>query len=189
MSITEFKSPKSRRPHAKLRRKRRKSGNRMQAQPQQPLIDSFRAQHLALAQRQIITELGRTSVVVDEIESPLVWLSRRRGRDGRALIEPHQLQAGEKLRLDFTQAHLMPRTTSNWSTPLGSDRRSGERAGQSTETMIAARQRIHRALDTVGPEFAGLLLDICCFLKGLEDIERERAWPARSGKVVLQLAL
>jgi hypothetical protein len=106
------------------------------------------------------------------------------------LIVPHQLQAGERLRSDFTRANLMPRTTSNWASPVASGRRGGgERAAGFTETMIAARQRVHLALDAAGPEFAGLLLDVCCFLKGLEDIERERSWPARSAKVVLQLAL
>jgi hypothetical protein len=104
------------------------------------------------------------------------------------LIEPHQLLAGERLRADFTRAHLMPRTTSNWESPIASGRRgAGAEAG--TEAMVASRQHVHHALEAVGPEFAGLLVDVCCFLKGLEDIERERLWPARSGKVVLQLAL
>jgi len=159
-------------------------------EPPQPAIDSFRGQHLALAQRQIATDDGRVSVTIDDAESPLAWLARRRGRDGRAMIEPHQLQAGERLRVDFTRANLMPRTTSNWASPIGSDRRGeSNRAGDFTESMISARQRVHQALDAAGPEFSGLLIDVCCFLKGLEDVERERRWPARSAKIVLQLAL
>ena len=160
-------------------------------EPQRPAIDVFLGQHLELAQRQIATELGRANVTVDDAESPLAWLARRRGRNGRSLIEPHQFQAGERLRADFTRAHMMPRTTSNWASPIASGRRGAgaERAATFTETMIAARQRVHQALDAAGPEFGGLLLDVCCFLKRLEDIERERAWPNRSAKVVLQLAL
>jgi hypothetical protein len=158
-------------------------------EPPRAEIDRYRGRHLSLAQRQIATEFGRASVTVDESESPLAWLARRRGRSGRALIETHQLQAGERLRADFTCANLMPRTTSNWASPVASDRRGGERAAHFSETMIAARQSVHSALDAAGPEFAGLLVDVCCFLKGLEDIERERTWPSRSAKVVLQLGL
>lgn len=157
----------------------------------EPSIDPFRSRHLSLARRRVATEFGSADVTVDEAESPLVWLARRRGRDGRAMIAPHQLQAGERLRADFTRANMMPRTTSNWSSTIASGRRGagGDRAGHSTDTMIASRQRVHQALDAVGPEFSGLLLDVCCFLRGLEDLERERGWPARSAKVVLQLAL
>jgi hypothetical protein len=157
---------------------------------QEPEIDSFRAQHLDVRDDTIATEDGHAAVLIDGNESPLAWLARRRGRDGRTLIAPHQLQAGERLRADFTRAHLMPRTTSNWESPISSSRRGGgSSAGYFTETMIAARQRVRQALDRAGPEFSGLLLDVCCFLKRLEDVERERAWPARSAKVVLQLAL
>jgi hypothetical protein len=158
---------------------------------QQPAVGSFRSRHLALAQRQVTTERGNATVMLDESESPLAWLARRRGRDGRSLIEPHQLQAGERLRSEFTRANLMPRTTSNWESPISSGRRGAvdQGAGAFTQTMIAARQRVRQALDAAGPEFAGLLLDVCCFLKGLDDVERERRWPQRSAKVVLQLAL
>ena len=154
-------------------------------------VDRFRAQHLALAEHVIDTAHGAQSVTVDEAESPLAWLARRRGRDGKAMIAPHQLLAGERLRADFTSAHMMPRTTSNWGSPISSGRRGqgGHRAADFTEAAVASRQRVNRALDAVGPEFAGLLLDLCCFLKGLEDLERDRGWPARSAKVVLQLGL
>jgi hypothetical protein len=153
-------------------------------------IDPFRAQHLDVVQADIATADGRARMAVDQAESPLVWLARRKGRDGRAFIEPVQLQAGERLRADVTRAQMLPRVTANWSAAVAQGRRAGlESASTITEVVVAARQRVQRALDAVGPEFSGILLDVCCFLKGLEDVERERNWPPRSAKVVLQLGL
>jgi len=167
--------------------KRRRPSRSRAAEAQDPAVDRFRGQHLALERRQIVTARGRADVTVDELESPLAWLARRRGRDGRPLIEQHQLQAGERLRLDFTVADLMPRTTTNWSNPMSSG--GGGAPVDPTEAMTEARRRVHKALAAVGPEMSGLLLDVCCFLKGLEDSERARQWPSRSAKIVLQLAL
>jgi len=153
-----------------------------------PEIDGHRAQHLALAEREIMTAEGLARVTVDDGESPLAWLARRKGRDGRSLISAEQFVAGERLRADFTRGNLTPRVTSNWGAPTGRAG-SGAGAGEMTDVVIAARQRVQRALDGCGPELAGILLDVCCFLRGLEDVERERGWPSRSAKVVLQLAL
>jgi hypothetical protein len=152
-------------------------------------LDPFLAQHLALEPAAAGADpksAGRATI--DLAESPLGWLARRRGRDGRPLIAPEQFQAGERLRGEFTRAQMTPRVTANW-TASASASRGGNQAAGFADTVIAAQQRVRRALDTVGPEFSGLLLDVCCFLKGLEDVERERRWPPRSAKVVLQLGL
>jgi hypothetical protein len=152
-------------------------------------IDAFRAQHLDLATREIMTETGAISVLVNDSESPLAWLARRKGRDGRAMISPNQFLAGERLRADFTRGHLSPRVTSDWSAPTGRARTFGGGAGEMTDLVIASRQRVRLAMEACGPEFSGLLIDVCCFLRGLEEVERERGWPLRSAKIVLQLAL
>ena len=153
-------------------------------------IDRFRARHLDLATREIMTDAGAISVLVNDNESPLAWLARRKGRDGRTMISPNQFIAGEKLRADFTRGHLSPRVTSDWSAPTaGRSRTSGGGAGEMTGLVIASRQRVRLAMEACGPEFSGLLMDVCCFLRGLEEVERERGWPLRSAKIVLQLAL
>lgn len=125
---------------------------------------------------------------VDLGESPLGWLATRKGRDGAPLISPVQLLAGERLRLDFTRAGLSPRVTTDWSL---SGRSGGHGQGPEalTDMVIAAKRRVQGALSAVGPELSGVLLDVCCFLKGLERVEQERGWPPRTGKVVLGLGL
>lgn len=152
----------------------------------EPVINRYRAQHLSIVDG-ARPEIG-VGAKFDESESPLIWLARRKGTDGRPLIAPHQLQAGERMRADFTLAQMMPRTTSNWDEPI-SRRNRDQVSGHVTDRVVAARQRVQRALEAAGPEFSGLLVDVCCFLKKLDAVERERQWPARSAKVVLQLAL
>jgi hypothetical protein len=152
-------------------------------------VDPFRAQHLSVVRGRIETPDGAIDVTIDEAESPLAWLSRRKGRDGKPLIEPVQFQAGERLRTDFTRANLTPNVTSSWDASRAQGRRGQSGGGTFTDAVVAAREQVNLALEAVGPEFAGVLLDVCCFLKGLEDIERERRWPLRSAKVVLQLGL
>ncbi|MGL4729350.1 MAG: DUF6456 domain-containing protein [Bosea sp. (in: a-proteobacteria)] len=140
------------------------------------------------AERLRVEERGGATVVVNAAESPLAWLHRRKGPDGKPLIDAAAFAAGERLRQDLTRAGSLPSVSSNWSASVAQVARGPERLNTS-EAMLAARQRVDLAMRAVGPEMNGLLLDVCGFLKGLEQVERERGWPARSAKLILSMAL
>ena len=121
-------------------------------------------------------------------ESPLARLATRRGKDGAPFLGAAEAMAGERLRVDFTRAGLTPSVTQRWSlTPRASGTAGG--AGDLSDSALDAKARVFTALDAVGPELAGVVLDVCCFLKGLELVERERQWPARSAKLLLKAGL
>ena len=55
---------------------------------------------------------------------------------------------------------------------------------------MAAQQRVRRALESAaGQELSGILIDVCCHLKGIEVAERDGGLPKRSGKILLRAAL
>lgn len=130
-------------------------------------------------------------VQIDLAESPLSWLRRRSDRQGRPLISQAQFEAGERLRADFERGHMGPRLTTNWS-GVGGVSPGSARPDYEIELhaqAIAARERVRAALAAVGPELSGILVDVCCHLKGLADVERSCGWPQRTAKVVLLMAL
>ncbi len=130
---------------------------------------------------------------INDEESPLGWLARRKGRDGKPMVSATQYAAGERLRRDFSRANLNPKVTMDWSMVLSActDRHRGAGPGVvvMSEAVASAREQVNHALAEVGPELSSILVDVCCHLKGLEVSEQQAGWPRRSGKVILLLAL
>ena len=138
------------------------------------------------------TDLGLAPVLM-AAESPLARLSAATKDDGSAYFDSAQLEAGERLRQDFEQAHFAPRVTASYAPVEGQGSRHAQMSDNAIENLndnaIAARNRVHAAMSATGPELASILYHVCCLVAGLEQAERQLTLPRRSGKAVLGLAL
>lgn len=122
-------------------------------------------------------------------ESPVAALSRRKDRDGTPFLKPELVSAAERLREDFEIAQMGPRVAQNWDRFLTSGDRGGFGSGGPAEGPRAARDRVQAALADLGPGLGDVVLRCCCYLEGLETTEKSMGWSARSGKIVLRIAL
>lgn len=150
----------------------------------------FQEQHRHCEAVSVEVDGERHTARRNALSSPLLSLLRLKDRDGQLFFPADTLQAGERLASDFHRGQLSPSITACWE-PRLAKRSKGQDNGvqELTDTAIAARMRFSRAADAMGPELAGVAIDICCFEKGLEVVERERQWPVRSAKLMLRAAL
>ncbi|MGX7894907.1 DUF885 family protein [Tsuneonella sp. HG222] len=123
----------------------------------------------------------RRSVTVNLTESPISWLHARGHLDARLF------EAGERLRADYERAQLSAGVTMRWE-PVRI-RGGGDPGLNPTERQIAAKARFDGAIAEAGKGLADILWRVVCACEPLPQAEKALDWPARSGKLVLRLAL
>ena len=124
------------------------------------------------------------SVTVNVAESPLGWLH------SRGLVTLRQFDAGERLRADWERAQLAARITMKWdAAPISSQRAGSSAAPDLSGAQIDANRRFHAAIDHAGAGLGDILWRVVCSGEGMREAETALGWPARSGKLVLTLAL
>ncbi|MEP7350025.1 MAG: DUF6456 domain-containing protein [Sphingorhabdus sp.] len=124
------------------------------------------------------------TVTVNLAESPLSWLH------ARGHLTDRQLLAGEKLRGDYEAAALGPNVTMRWdNVPMSRNRRGAPVAMNHSERVISAKARFDGALAATGPDLSDIAWRVICAGETVPVAERAMAWPTRSGKLVLRIAL
>ena len=151
----------------------------------------FQNQHRFFAERVVMAEdgSGERRLRFNLSESPLLVLGRKRDKDGTAYLTSELVEAGERLREDFELAGMGPKVTQNWERFLTAGASRGGHGAREDQGSPDARTRFAKAMEALGPGLSDIVFRTCCFLEGLEAAEKRLGWSARSGKVVLKIAL
>jgi len=151
----------------------------------------FAEQHRSWGERDV-AEDGRAEprrMRCNMAESPVTALARRKDKDGKPFLSAELVTAAERLREDFELAQMGPKVAQNWERFLTGGTRGGFSASDPLRGPEGARARVAAALRDLGPGLGDTALRVCCYLEGLEATERRMGWSARSGKIVLRIAL
>ena len=127
--------------------------------------------------------------LINLAESPLSRLGIASAGEDRAFLEPHQVEAGERVRRLCERARLQPRVTMSYSAAHTAGGKDMTAAAEISDLAAEARKHLADIPRVLPQDCAGVVLDVCGLLKGLQTVEIERGWPRRSAKLVLRIGL
>lgn len=127
-------------------------------------------------------------------EPPLRVLARRKRGDGTAFLTRPMVQAAERFRESYEIARAGGAIGDDLDALLAGKvrpavARPDGNAAFAIPRHLLAFDSLTKAIDTLGPELAEAAILACCNETGMEEIEDRLDFPARSGKIVLRIAL
>ena len=127
---------------------------------------------------------------VNDLEGVLGRLARPSGRDATAFLSAHHLAAARHVAELVRHAQMLPRVTMSYDPArIRSPGSGGTLPFNPAESAGDASRKLQDCLGSLPPECAGVVLDVCGFHKGLQQVEFERQWPRRSAKLILRVGL
>jgi hypothetical protein len=142
--------------------------------------------------RHVIDETGADQVVRGcDPDGALRKLGALRDASGRPWLEPCEMRAAARLRHDWLVGQIGLLRGSDWqaSPRSGVARGPGNGAEHAAGARYDARRRVEEALAVLAPPLRRTVEALCLHERGIEALEREQGWPARSGKVALKFGL
>ena len=115
--------------------------------------------------------------------SPVHALARRRNKDGEPYISRRLVKQAERLREDYELALLESNAPIDWLVPFAQAYSGSQRRPRPQPCIV------HAPLWWIWPRSWRCGARCCCRLEGLEAVEQTMGWSARSGKIVLRIAL
>ncbi len=146
---------------------------------------AFLAQHAAFEPAKVATAKRLMSGGV------LGRLAALRDSNGAPWLADHEVRAAQTLRADWERAQRGLLHGSDWSAPpMGSSARGPANAQEKAlAARCDARASYQAAIDTLAPPLRRVVEGVCLREEGLEGVERDESWPARSAKLALKLGL
>ncbi|MFC4215223.1 MAG: DNA-binding MarR family transcriptional regulator [Pseudophaeobacter arcticus] len=122
-------------------------------------------------------------------ETPLDMLARLQDKSGEPFLARELVDAGKRLREDFELAQVGDHLAQSRDYFAASESCGRTKPPKRSAASTAAKKRAAEAMAALGSGLNDIALRCCCHLEGLEAAERHLGWSARSGKIVLRIAL